>query len=88
MKKLGAILGALAIVAIVFGENPNGPAQSTYDRWTFVGTDESYDELGRPVLVVVCEKRGQREHHKIKHGQDDTYDDVVKGELCPTMANP
>jgi hypothetical protein len=88
VKSLLGVLTVAALVVVVLGESPGGPSSTTYDRWTFVGTTESYDELGRPIIQVVCEKRGRREHHPIRHGRDSTYDDVRRGDLCPTMANP
>lgn len=87
-KAFGVLALAVFAAALALGDPSPDTTTSTYDRWTFVGTHRGTDEIGRDVLVVVCERRGERQWHPIKYGQDATYDDVEVGELCPTMANP
>lgn len=87
MKTLGVLAVALAVLAFVFGD-PLPEATTSHDVWTFVGSERGTDDIGRDVLVLLCERHGRVERVPIKHGQDDTYDDVEEGDACPGTLDP
>ncbi|NUT90800.1 MAG: hypothetical protein HOY78_02105 [Saccharothrix sp.] len=87
MKAAAVVLAVLGVLWFAVGED--FPTSDPYhETWTYLDSERGTDELGRDILVLLCERHGNVQRVEVKHGQDDTFADVSEGDPCPGTLDP